>query len=148
MQKKTMIIGSAAASGVLLLGGVAAVNASDGAGLTGGERDDTPLTGSTLSKASDAAIEAAGGGKVTETERSDDGDSAYDVEVTLDNGDQVDVELNEDFNVVHKESDAADDENDRDDDDGARDDADEKYDDADDGPQDEADDAGEHDDDD
>lgn len=114
MQKKTLVIGSATAAGVLLLGGVAAVNAT-GTGFAGDERDDAPLSGSTLSRAGEAAVEAAGGGKVTETERSGDHGGVYEVEVTLDNGSQVDVELDRDFTVVHKETDAADDESDRDD---------------------------------
>ena len=40
-----------------------------------------------------------GGGKVTETEVGDE-DSYYEVEVTLDDGTQVDVQLDEDFKVV------------------------------------------------
>ncbi|MGH3357242.1 MAG: hypothetical protein ACRDO7_00470 [Nocardioidaceae bacterium] len=103
MQKKTMIIGSSAAAGVLLLGGVAAVGATGGADADDG--DDAPLTGSTLSRASEVAIDAAGGGMVTETESSGDHGGAYEVEVTLDNGKQVDVELDKAFNVVHTEAD-------------------------------------------
>jgi hypothetical protein len=53
-----------------------------------------------------------GGGEVTETEVGDE-DSYYEVEVTLDNGKQTDVQLDENFNVVtgmpDSESDAGDD---------------------------------------
>lgn len=124
MKKKTTIIGSVAAAGVLLVGGVAAVNASGQNGLTGEERDDKPLTGSTLDKARDAATEAAGGGKVTDSEQSDDRGVAYEIEVTLSNGDEVDVDLDSDYKVVDKETDKADGDDDRDDDDdrGERDD--------------------------
>lgn len=62
--------------------------------------DDAPLTGSTLTQASVAALKAAGGGKVTETGMSDDADHAYEVEVTFDNGEDATVELNEDFGVT------------------------------------------------
>ena len=47
----------------------------------------------------DAALAETGGGTVTETEVGDE-ESLYEVEVTLDNGDQVDVQLDEDFKVV------------------------------------------------
>ena len=62
--------------------------------------DDAPLTGSTLTNASAAALKAAGGGKVTETSRSDDADHVYEVEITFTNGDDLTVELNKDFGVT------------------------------------------------
>ncbi|CAN5534922.1 hypothetical protein BH24ACT4_BH24ACT4_17360 [soil metagenome] len=40
-----------------------------------------------------------GGGRVTDTEVGDE-DSYYEVEVTADDGTQVDVQLDRDFNVV------------------------------------------------
>ncbi|HLR85385.1 MAG TPA: hypothetical protein VK059_10575, partial [Nocardioidaceae bacterium] len=122
MKKKTAIIGSTAAAGVLLVGGVTAVSATGQPGFTGGERDDQPLTGSTLDKARDAATDAAGGGKVTETEHSDDRGVAYEIEVTLPNGDEVDVDLDSDYNVVNKETDKADGDDRGDDDRGDMDD--------------------------
>ncbi len=70
--------------------------------------DDAPLTGKTLDQASKAALAAAGGGTVTDTSVSDDADHAYEVEVTLDNGDQVDVDLDEAFKVVRQDLDRAD----------------------------------------
>ncbi|MDO9380801.1 MAG: hypothetical protein Q7T56_18310 [Nocardioidaceae bacterium] len=63
--------------------------------------DDAPLTGQTLERASAAAIEAAGGGRVTDSNASDDADHAYEVEVRLDNNEDVDVELDEQFNVTN-----------------------------------------------
>lgn len=128
MNKKTTILGSVAAAGVLLIGGVAAVNATSGPGITGDERDDQPLTGSTLDKAGEAATDAAGGGKVTETETSDDRGVAYEIEVTLSNGNEVDVDLDSDYNVVNKETDGPDDDKADDHDDDA-DDRDDKADD-------------------
>lgn len=52
-----------------------------------------------LTRASAAALAHTGSGTVTETEVGDE-DSYYEVEVTLDNGDQLDVQLDEAFKVV------------------------------------------------
>ena len=52
-----------------------------------------------MQQASDAALAFTGQGKVTETEVGDE-ESLYEVEVTLENGDQVDVQLDENFEVV------------------------------------------------
>ena len=83
---------------------VAAV--AGGAGIvvaTGGDNDQ-PITGPALEKASKAALDHTGGGRVTETEAGDE-ESYYEVEVTLDDGSQVDVQLDENFNVVGQEGD-------------------------------------------
>ena len=66
--------------------------------------DDQALTGTTLERATTAALEHTNGGTVTETEIGDDG-AAYGVEVRLDNGDQVEVNLDADFNVIGEEAD-------------------------------------------
>ena len=58
-----------------------------------------------MEQASDAALAHTGGGTVTETEVGDE-ESLYEVEVTLDDGSQVDVQLDEDFNVVGDEVEA------------------------------------------
>jgi uncharacterized membrane protein YkoI len=60
---------------------------------------DIGATGEALDRASAAALEETGGGRVTETEVGDE-DSYYEVEVTLDGGDQVDMQLDRDFQVV------------------------------------------------
>ena len=57
-----------------------------------------------LDRASAAALEHTGEGRVTETEVGDE-ESYYEVEVTLDDGTQVDVQLDEDFHVVGDEVD-------------------------------------------
>jgi len=79
--------------------------------------DDRPLAGSSLAKATAAALAHTGGGKVVETEVGDDG-AAYGVEVRLSDGRVVEVELDESYHVIGQE---ADDEG-ANDDDGARDD--------------------------
>ncbi|MBA3330632.1 MAG: PepSY domain-containing protein [Actinobacteria bacterium] len=74
------------------------------AGGVGGGGDEKPLAGATLAKATAAALEHTGGGTVTETETGDDG-AAYGVEVRLANGDQVEVNLDERFQVIGQEAD-------------------------------------------
>jgi hypothetical protein len=70
---------------------------------TGGD-DGQPLSGTTLDRASAAALTSTGEGKVTEAEVGDDG-AAYDVEVTMPNGATVDVRLDSSFDVIGREHD-------------------------------------------
>lgn len=92
--KKTRLL--AAAGAALAIGiagtGVAMATADDDA-------TDTPITGADLDQATAVALEHTGEGRVTGTEVGDE-DSYYEVEVTLDDGRQVDVQLDEAFNVV------------------------------------------------
>lgn len=93
-------------TGVLLAGGVAgAAYALDD------DDNDRPITGTSLEKAKDAALAHTGGGRVTDTEV-DDEESRYEVEVTLDDGSQVDVQLDDDFTMVGSETDGPEDEDD------------------------------------
>jgi uncharacterized membrane protein YkoI len=72
---------------------------------SGNEAPDQPISGgSDLDKASAAALEHTGGGQVTDTEVGDE-ESYYEVEVTLDDGSQVDVQLDRSFQVVGDEAD-------------------------------------------
>jgi hypothetical protein len=66
--------------------------------------DDEPLTGQTRTDAVNAALEHTGGGTVLETEAGDDG-AAYGVEIRLEDGRSVEVNLDEDFNVIGQETD-------------------------------------------
>jgi uncharacterized membrane protein YkoI len=86
--------------------GVAAVGGGVALAAGGGDDDatDTPITGQELDRASAAALEHTGEGRVTETEKGDE-ESLYEVEVTLDDGSQVDVQLDADFKVVSDERD-------------------------------------------
>jgi uncharacterized membrane protein YkoI len=86
---------------VIALGGLSAGIAIAAAG--GGD-DDRPRTGSTLAQAEAAALAHTGGGTVVETEVGDDG-AAYGVEVRLDDGTLVEVELDESFLVIGEEAD-------------------------------------------
>lgn len=66
--------------------------------------DDQPLTGATYDKAVAAALEHTGEGEVTETEVGDDG-AAYEVEIKLADGSQVEVNLDDSFTVLGSEPD-------------------------------------------
>lgn len=91
-----------AAVAALAAGGVAIATATGGG--DDDDASDTPITGSALRSAGHAALEHTGGGRVTETEVGDE-ESYYEVEVTRDDGSQVDVQLDRDFNVVGDEAD-------------------------------------------
>ncbi len=69
------------------------------AGASSAAEQDTPITGSALELASRAALAHTGSGRVTQTEVGDE-DSYYEVEVTLRDGSEVDVQLDRDFRVV------------------------------------------------
>jgi hypothetical protein len=103
VNKKIWIICGGVLAAAIVIGG----SAGGLAIATGGDDDEAPITGEALDRASHAALEHTGEGRVTETEVGDE-ESYYEVEVTLDDGSQVDVQLDENFNVV---SDEADDEN-------------------------------------
>jgi uncharacterized membrane protein YkoI len=100
---KGVIIGVAAIA-ALGAGGTAIAGAAGGGDDNG---TDKAITGTALDQASAAALKATGGGKVTETEVNDE-ESYYEVEVTLDGGRQVDVQLDKSFNVVSSEGDRED----------------------------------------
>src|SRR5262245_10234191 len=95
MKRRTIIITVASAGFVA----AAAVGTVVTAGALDDDENQQPITGEALTKASAAALAYTGEGKVTETEVNDE-DSYYEVEVTLDNGKQVDVQLDENFQVV------------------------------------------------
>lgn len=71
--------------------------------------DDEPLKGTTYDRATAAAVEHVGEGTVVETEAGDGG-AAYGVEIELDDGSRVEVELDENFEVIGTEADDNDDE--------------------------------------
>jgi uncharacterized membrane protein YkoI len=100
MQRRTKALLAGAAAATAIVGGASwAV-----AGGADDDATDTPITGPALQRASAAALEHTGEGRVTETEVGDE-ESYYEVEVTLDDGSQVDVQLDEDFKVVSDKAD-------------------------------------------
>lgn len=99
MRRRASIIGAGLLGAVALaLGGAAIANATD-------DDDGEPLSGATLQRASAAALKAAGGGRVTETEHDTEDGATYEVEVTKADGSQVDVRLDKSFAVVVVEGD-------------------------------------------
>jgi uncharacterized membrane protein YkoI len=98
---KKVIIGIAALA-ALALGGAAIAGAAGGGDDDGSER---AITGQALERASAAALQHTGGGEVTDTEAGDE-EGAYEVEVTLDDGSQVDVHLDKGFNVLNQVDDS------------------------------------------
>jgi uncharacterized membrane protein YkoI len=98
VRKRIAVIATVVAALAAATGGIAIA--------AGGDDDATekPITGADLQKATEAALASTGGGKVTGTEVGDE-ESYYEVEVTLDDGRQVDVQLDESFNVVGSDTD-------------------------------------------
>jgi hypothetical protein len=92
----------------LVAGGIGVAAASGGTDADPGEDPDVAITGDALRRASEAALAETGGGTVTGTEVGDE-ESYYEVEVTRDDGSQVDVQLDESFTVVGSSADIEDD---------------------------------------
>ena len=81
-----VLVAAAVTGGIALAGG-------------GDDGDGTPITGKPLTRASAVALAHTGGGRVTGSEVGDE-EGAYEVEVTLPDGRQVDVHLDADFKVL------------------------------------------------
>ena len=94
MRKGTRAVVLVAAAAAASAGGIGLAAAAGG-----GDHTVTSPPRDALERASAAALEHTGGGWVTGTEV-DDEESKYEVEVTLDDGGQVDVQLDEAFEVV------------------------------------------------
>ena len=97
---------------IVVAGAVVAGLAAGGVGVAvaggaGGRDTDTPITGPDRQRASDAALQHMGGGRVTGTEVGDE-ESYYEVEVTSADGSQTDVQLDRNFNVVGQKTDGGD----------------------------------------
>jgi len=101
MNRKNMWIAGAALA-VALVGGGAGIAAATGVS----DDNEVPISGDALAKATAAALGHTGGGRVTETEIGDE-DGYYEVEVTLDDGRQVDVHLDHAFYVLNSTADHA-----------------------------------------
>lgn len=106
----------------VLVPAVAAVAALAVGGTVWAASADDEVGGDERARVAAAAEKAAGGGEAVSVETSDDAGEAYEVEVRLSDGTEVDVTLDQDLAVVGQEhddsddSDDADDEVDRDDD--------------------------------
>jgi uncharacterized membrane protein YkoI len=100
IRNKKLWIGGALVAAAIAAGGTGIAVATGG----GDDANETPITGEALDKASAAALAHTGGGRVTGTEAGDE-DGAYEVEVTLDDGRQVDVHLDASASNVVSERD-------------------------------------------
>jgi uncharacterized membrane protein YkoI len=95
-----------AAASVVVVGGASAGIAIAAGGGDDDDGTETSITGPALARASEAALThvPGTGDRVSETEVGDE-ESMYEVEVTRADGSQVDVQLDENFNVVSSEGD-------------------------------------------
>ncbi len=126
MREKAALITGLAAAAVILGGATVAVAASTRTSgdqplskmgvnvdrsvpvstVPGPEADDdsnlAPLNTADRDQAANAALATVGQGSVIEVERENDGNVAYEVEVRLDNGSEVEVGLGADFAVLNQ----------------------------------------------
>ena len=98
LRSKRIILPAIAAVSLLAVGGTA-WTASASNDLQGGERE----------RVGAAATQAVGGGTVVEVETSDDPGEAYEVEVHLDDGSEMDVALDRELGLVSQDADDSDD---------------------------------------
>ena len=91
---------------IVIAAGLALAGVGGGYVIAGSPDDDLPLRGSSYEKATEAALDHVGGGTVIETEdeNGDDG-AAYSVEVRGEDGNVVEVNLDESFDVIGSEND-------------------------------------------
>ncbi|MCO4254002.1 PepSY domain-containing protein [Pseudarthrobacter cellobiosi] len=128
MREKAVLITGLAAAAVILGGATVAVAASTRTSgdlplsmigvnvdrsshvstATGSSQDDdanlAPLDTADRDQAANAALARVGQGSVIEVERESDGNVAYEVEVRLDNGSEVEVGLGADFAVLNQDA--------------------------------------------
>jgi uncharacterized membrane protein YkoI len=91
------------AAGVVVVAGVG----TGAAVIAGGDTDQPISNKSDRERAEEAAVRYVGEGRATETEEGDE-ESYYEVEVRRDDGSQVDVQLDRNFNVVGSSEDEED----------------------------------------
>jgi hypothetical protein len=90
---KTLLIAAAVALLLLVGAGVAFATGS------GSDSSEQQATGPGIEKAKSVALDHTNGGRVTGTEIGDE-EGYYEVEVTRDDGSQVDIHLDRNFNVL------------------------------------------------
>src|SRR5919109_155 len=93
LNPRALLIAAALAMVLLLGAGVAYANGSSG------DSGEQQATGPGIEKAKRIALDHTNGGRVTGTEIGDE-EGYYEIEVTRDDGSQVDVHLDRDFNVL------------------------------------------------
>lgn len=101
--KKVLI--TVAALAALALGGSALAGAASGGGSEAGDTSQA-ITGDAKVSAEKAALAETGGGEVNQSELDNENGATYEVEVARTDGSQVDVRLDDSFDVVAVESDS------------------------------------------
>ena len=96
MNVRTLLIAAAIAMLVLVGAGVAYATGSSGGD---DSSEQQQATGPGIEKAKSVALDHTNGGQVSGTEIEDE-EGYYEVEVTRDDGSQVDVHLDREFNVL------------------------------------------------
>jgi hypothetical protein len=96
--KKNLVAGAA----VLVLAGGAGATAA----VASGDDGEATVTGAQADRATEAALDATGGGTANAVERDSENGATWEVEVTKRNGATVDVRLDENFAVVVIEGDS------------------------------------------
>jgi uncharacterized membrane protein YkoI len=108
---RKIVLGTAAAA---VIAGVAAATGVATAADTGTDDSaDVAISGTDLQRASEAALAETGGGEVVDSEAEDE-ENGYEVEVNLDDGRQIEVQLDADFAVVSSDVNAEGDDGDAD----------------------------------
>jgi hypothetical protein len=100
MPRRTLIVGGLTL-GLVFVGGGSAT-----AALFAGEDDgapEVPISGTALERAGEAALAHIGEGEVVDGEVDADDEGYYEVEIRLDDGTDVEVNLGEDFAVLGEE---------------------------------------------
>jgi uncharacterized membrane protein YkoI len=95
-RRAKIVLGGAAAA---LVAGIAAAGVATAAATGSDDSPDVALTGTDLERASEAALAETGGGEVVDSEVEDE-ENGYEVEVNLDDGRQIEVQLDAEFTVV------------------------------------------------
>jgi uncharacterized membrane protein YkoI len=95
-RRMKIVLGAAAAA---VAAGVAAAGVATAADTATDDSADVAISGTDLERASEAALAETGGGEVVDSEAEDE-ENGYEVEVNLDDGRQVEVQLDADFAVV------------------------------------------------
>jgi uncharacterized membrane protein YkoI len=111
MNRRMKIVLVAAAAAVAA--GVAAAGVATAADAATDDSADVAISGTDLERASEAALAETGGGEVVDSEAEDE-ENGYEVEVNLDDGRQIEVQLDADFAVVSSDVNAEGDDGDAD----------------------------------
>jgi len=94
-----IVIGTAAAAVIAGVAAAGVAGAADSGSDDVADVADVSISGTDLGRASEAALAETGGGEVVDSEVEDE-ENGYEVEVNLDDGRQIEVQLDADFAVV------------------------------------------------